>query len=248
MNTYLVSEFVKDTAVSLEKSYRQLPPFDCEKSTVAVDFGGLYETHHDDALRDAELSEFACRYQAAYPDDKVFADHVADFGVNRDDPAESWGLQAVNVFNDRWQWDYRAAAGEYLRHLLEFVNGEFDLALKLRDINWTRDNFAVPDLAVLEPLGAANMLRLREWLAVNPDAVDTIKARIEHAATARDGYIPFYSYNQLTRDDGWLARFTVEHLINCCCDWDSYTSKCCWFEDFAANHGSELTNDYGEFV
>lgn len=214
--------------------------FDADTTALRVDFGGLYSTWHEAAVDEAELREFCYAYAERFPDDAEFQEAFYEHGIF--DP-ESLPDNAAQVFYDadRWQYPWRDAATAYVRELFEFVSREYDFPqpLRVERIDWTRDNFSRPDLAVLAPIGWENYAHVLNWLGDNPDEQEWLVERVQYMTTPRDGYAPYYSFDEVIADAYWIVRLLLERMTYLCYDHDNYQSTWNWFEYFSMN-GSEL--------
>jgi hypothetical protein len=214
--------------------------FDADSTELRVDFGGLYSTWHEAAVDEAELREFCYAYAERFPDDAEFQETFYEHGIF--DP-ESLPDSAAQVFynSDRWQYPWRDAATAYVRELFEFVSREYDFPqpLRVESIDWTRDNFSRPDLAVLAPIGWENYAHVLNWLGDNPDEQEWLVEQVQYMTTPRDGYAPYYSFDEVIADAYWIVRLLLERMAYLCYDHDNYQSKWNWFEYFSMN-GSEL--------
>lgn len=209
--------------------------FDPTTDTLPIDFGGLYETWHSHALECAELSAFQDAYiSACCPKD--IDDWYADTpDALPDDMAEIYYDPA------KWQYSNKDATLAYVRELFAFVSREFDFPqpLTVEHISWTRDNFSRPDLAVLAPIGRENYVYLLHWAESRGDVLEWLDNRLRETTTPRDGFAPYYTYDELANDAGWLLRFIIERMVYLCCDHDDYESHWNWYEYFSMSN-SEL--------
>ena len=111
--------------------------------------------------------------------------------------------------------------------------------MRVESIDWTRDNFSRPDLAVLAPIGWENYAHVLNWLGDNPDEQEWLVERVQYMTTPRDGYAPYYSFDEVIADAYWIVRLLLERMAYLCYDHDNYQSKWNWFEYLSMN-GSEL--------
>lgn len=208
--------------------------FDADSTELRVDFGGLYSTWHEAAVDDAEINAFRYAYMEAYPDDANAVDDLLTTDDLFGTPAE--------VFNDRWQYPWYDAATAYVRELFEFVSREYDFPqpLRVESIDWTRDNFSRPDLAVLAPIGWENYAHVLNWLGDNPDEQEWLVEHVQYMTTPRDGYAPYYSFDEVIADAYWIVRLLLERMAYLCYDHDNYQSTWNWFEYFSAMNGGML--------
>lgn len=212
--------------------------FDPTTETLSIDFGGLYETWHSDALECAELSAFQDAYISACCPKDIDDWYASTPDDLPDDMAEIYYDPA------KWQYSNKDATLAYVRELFEFVSREFDFPqpLTVEHISWTRDNFSRPDLAVLAPIGEENYVYLLRWVENREDVLEWLDNRLRETTTSRDGFAPYYTYDELANDAGWLLRFIIERMVELCCDHDGYESHWNWYEYFSMN-GNALAVD-----
>lgn len=212
--------------------------FDPTTETLLIDFGGLYETRHSYALECAELSAFQDAYiSARHPKD------IDDWYAGTPDDLPD---DMAEIYYDpaKWQYPNKDATLAYVRELFAFVSREFDFPqpLTVDYISWTRDNFSRPDLAVLAPIGEENYAHVLNWLGDNPDAQEWLVEQLQYMTTPRDGYAPYYSFDEVIAEAYWIVCFLLERMVELCCDHEEYESHWNWYEYFSMN-GNELPVD-----
>lgn len=235
-----------------------MKPYDADHDKIYLDFGGFYETWHDRLLQDAESDEFIHAYLEAYPDDKEAAEWADNFGYGMDELYTAPD-RMLEVFNHKWKYDNHAAARHYLTEMLGFVSRvyfplserlAFDLGMKLMGIDYTVDNFQRPDLAVLYPIGQVMFDRVMDWLHADNERVAELDRTIRDMTTPRDGYMPFYKYSEVVRDDGWRVRLVLEMMVARCCPESEEAERDLptdenWFEYARCNLGCVMNKDFG---
>ena len=158
----------------------------------------FYETWHGRRLEELDISQFADVYCEKYQDiDPEGVRLIQDYGVfDYTDLPET----AQEVWQNEWKFDFAAAKLRYAQELFDYFSMECGLEVHVRSIDFTRDNFQRPDLAVL--------IRANEGLR------QKLNQRVQELTTPRDGYIPFYTEEELWADRGWLIQISLEILLD----------------------------------
>jgi len=172
----------------------------------------FYETEHGCCLDELNFVQFADAYCERYEDtDPEGVQQIMDYGVfDYTDLPET----AQEVWQRAWAFDYSMAKVFYAEELFNYMAAEYGLELTVVDISPTRDNFQRPDLAVLHPIGAANAEKIAALIREDEDRRQELNDRIREMTTCRDGYIPFYTEDELWADRGWLIQISLEILLD----------------------------------
>ena len=186
-------------------------PYDPELDILYVELP-FYETWHGKCLEDLDIVQFADAYCEKYQDiDPEGVRLILDYGVfDYADLPET----AQKVWQHDWEFDYSMAKVFYAEELFNYMAAEYGLELDVVDISLTRDNFQRPDLAVLYPIGAANAEKIATLIREDEDRRQELNDRIREMTTRRDGYIPFYTEDELWADRGWLTQLSLEILLD----------------------------------
>lgn len=172
----------------------------------------FYETWHGRRLEELDISQFADAYCEKYQDiDPEGVRLIQDYGVyDYTDLPET----AQEVWQNEWKFDFATAKVRYAQELFGYFSMECGLEVHVRSIDFTRDNFQRPDLAVLHPIGIVNAEKISGVIRANEDLRQKLNQRVQELTTRRDGYIPFYTEEELWADRGWLMQLSLEILLD----------------------------------
>lgn len=172
----------------------------------------FYETWHGRRLEELDISQFADAYCEKYQDiDPEGVRLIQDYGVfDYTDLPET----AQKVWQNEWEFDFATATVRYAQELFGYFSMECGLEVHVRSIDFTRDNFQRPDLAVLHPIGIVNAEKISGVIRANEDLRQKLSQRVQELTTRRDGYIPFYTEEELWADRGWLMQLSLEILLD----------------------------------
>ena len=172
----------------------------------------FYETWHGRRLEELDISQFADVYCEKYQDtDPEGVQQIMDYGVfDYTDLPET----AQEVWQRDWAFDYDMAKVFYAEELFNYMAAEYGLELDVLNVEPTKDNFQRPDLAILHPIGAANAEKIAALIREDEDRRQELNDRIREMTTRRDGYIPFYTEEELWADRGWLIQISLEILLD----------------------------------
>lgn len=172
----------------------------------------FYETWHGRRLEELDISQFADAYCEKYRDiDPEGVRLIQDYGVfDYTDLPET----AQEVWQNEWKFDFATAKVRYAQELFGYFSMECGLEVHVRSIDFTRDNFQRPDLAVLHPIGIVNAEKISGVIRANEDLRQKLSQRVQELTTRRDGYIPFYTDEELWADRGWLIQISLEILLD----------------------------------
>lgn len=186
----------------------------------------FYETEHGCCLDELNFVQFADAYCERYEDtDPEGVQQIMDYGVfDYTDLPE----KAQEVWQNEWKFDFTTAKLRYAQELFGYFSMECGLEVHVRSIDFTRDNFQRPDLAVLHPIGIVNAEKISGVIRANEDLRQRLNQRVQESTTRRDGYIPFYTEEELWADRGWLMQLSLEILLEAFLDdymgwWDLWT-------------------------
>lgn len=171
----------------------------------------FYEPGHGCCLDEVNFVQFADAYCERYADtDPEGVQQIMDYGVfDYTDLPET----AQEVWQNEWKFDFAAAKLRYAQELFDYFSMECGLEVHVRSIDFTRDSFQRPDLAVLHPIGIVNAEKISGVIRANEDLRQKLNQRVQELTTRRDGYIPFYTEEELWADRGWLMRLSLEILL-----------------------------------
>lgn len=172
----------------------------------------FYETWHGRCLDELDIQQFADAYCEEYQDlDPEGVRQIMDYGVSDYvDLPET----AQKVWQYDWEFDYSLAKVFYAEELFNYMAAAYGLELDVLNVEPTKDNFQRPDLAVLHPIGAANAEKIAVLIREGEDRRQELNDRIREMTTRRDGYIPFYTEDELWADRGWLIQLSLEILLD----------------------------------
>ena len=172
----------------------------------------FYETWHGHCLSELDIQQFAAAYCERYGDtDPEGVRQIMDYGVS--DYADL-PETAQEVWQNEWEFDYGMAKVFYAYELFNYMAIEYGLELTVVDISPTQDNFQRPDLAVLHPIGIVTAEKISGVIRANEDLRQKLGQRIQELTTRRDGYIPFYTEEELWADRGWLTQLSLGILLD----------------------------------
>lgn len=200
-------------------------PYNPELDNLYVELP-FYETWHGRCLDELDLVQFANAYCERYEDtDPEGVRQIMDYGVS--DYADL-PETAQEVWQNEWEFDFATATVRYAQELFGYFSMECGLEVHVRSIDFTRDNFQRPDLAVLHPIGIVNAEKISGVIRANEDLRQKLNQRVQELTTRRDGYIPFYTEEELWADRGWLMQLSLEILLEAFLDdymgwWDLWT-------------------------
>lgn len=171
----------------------------------------FYETVHGCYLDELNFVQFADAYCERYEDtDPEGVRQIMDYGVfDYTDLPET----AQEVWQNEWKFDFATAKVRYAQELFDCLSLECGLEVHVRSIDFTRDNFQRPDLVVLHPIGIVNAEKISGVIRANEDLHQKLSQRVRELTTRRDGYIPFYTEEELWADRGWLMQLSLEILL-----------------------------------
>ena len=171
----------------------------------------FYETEHGCYLDELDFVQFADAYCERYADtDPEGVQQIMDYGVfDYTDLPET----AQEVWQNEWKFDFATAKVRYAQELFGCLSLECGLEVHVQGIDFTRDNFQRPDLAVLHPIGIVNAEKISGVIRANEGLRQKLNQRVQELTTRRDGYIPFYTEEELWADRGWLMQLSLEILL-----------------------------------
>lgn len=171
----------------------------------------FYETEHGCYLDELDFVQFADAYCERYADtDPEGVQQIMDYGVfDYTDLPET----AQEVWQNEWKFDFATAKVRYAQELFGCLSLECGLEVHVQGIDFTRDNFQRPDLAVLHPIGIVNAEKISGVIRANEGLRQKLNQRVQELTTRRDGYLPFYTEEELWADRGWLMQLSLEILL-----------------------------------
>ena len=171
----------------------------------------FYETEHGCYLDELDFVQFADAYCERYADtDPEGVQQIMDYGVfDYTDLPET----AQEVWQNEWKFDFATAKVRYAQELFGCLSLECGLEVHVQGIDFTRDNFQRPDLAVLHPIGIVNAEKISGVIRANEGWRQKLNQRVQELTTRRDGYLPFYTEEELWADRGWLMQLSLEILL-----------------------------------
>lgn len=155
---------------------------------IFIDFGGFYNTWHDD------ICERAVAYQIGAVD---------DYGeIDRDNDAfyEFIGWDEVHAqYSDQW---------------LKMLNSELDTKMRFIGVSSPRYyNYSTDKIAAT--ISKRDQRKIMEFISDNDLRPDLMRV-IRDQTTARDGYCPFYGYKEIFRRENrdLLIQMALQVIIN----------------------------------